>query len=120
PEMIAAWRERQPIQQMFSAYSDALVAQDFQRAYSYHSAEFQQQISYASFVQYQHDVRARFGTLNNVERRGSTIQAWRSPKNVRAVIVADFHYAKGTVRFTCQLRREGGKWTLLNEKGDEQ
>ena len=90
PELIAVWPERKVVRQTFSSYGDALINQKFEEAYGYYSPEFQERISLTSFVQYEHDVQAKFGALRSVHEQGMTVQKWRNPSRWRATIKADF------------------------------
>jgi|SRR5580698_5635390 hypothetical protein len=119
PELIAAWPERKLVSQTFSSYSNALVDQRFEEAYGYQSPEFKDQVSFASFVQYQRDVQAKFGTLRSVQPIGMTVQKWRNPSRWRASITADFQYEKARVRVAFELHREGGRWTIFSSSGEE-
>lgn len=119
PELIAVWPERKVVQQTFSNYADALISQNFDKAYGYTSPEFKEAISFQSFVQYQHDVQAKFGVLKSVKQKGMTVQRWRNPSRWNASIVADFQYTTAKVRFTFELRREDGHWTIFTSKGEE-
>jgi hypothetical protein len=119
PELIAAWPERRVVRQTFSNYADALVEQKFVEAYGYQSPEFQETISLDSFVKYQRDVQAKFGILQSVKQEGMTVQKWRSPSRWKASIVADFQYANARVRFTFELHRENGRWSIFSSSGNE-
>ena len=78
PELRAVWPERKVVQQTFSSYADALVKQKFEEAYGYQSPEFQERVTLASFVQYQHDIQAKFGSLKSVQQEGMSVERWRS------------------------------------------
>ncbi|MGD0790262.1 MAG: hypothetical protein ABR920_00710 [Terriglobales bacterium] len=119
PELIAVWPERTAVRQTFSNYADALVNQKFEEAYRYQSPEFQATTSFDRFVQYQHDVQAKFGVLKSVKQEGMTVQKWRSPSRWKASIVSDFQYANAKVRFTFELHRENGRWTIFSSSGEE-
>ena len=119
PELIAVWPERKPVQQTFSNYAAALVNQRFEEAYGYHSREFQETIPFDSFVQYQREVQAKFGVLKSVEQKGMTVRKWRNPSRWRAIIAADFQYEKAKVRFTFELHRDNGRWTIFHSSGDQ-
>jgi hypothetical protein len=119
PELIAVWPERRVVRQTFSNYADALVKQKFDEAYRYQSPEFQETISLDSFVKYQREVQAKFGVLQSVKQAGMTVQKWRGPSRWRASIVADFQYANARVRFTFELHRENGRWTIFSSSGRE-
>jgi hypothetical protein len=119
PELTAVWPERKVVRQTFSTYADALVNQKFEEAYGYHSPEFQERITLASFVQYQHDVQAKFGALKAVQQEGMTVRKWRNPSRWRASIKTDFRYEKAKVRFNFELHRENGRWTIFSSSGEE-
>jgi len=119
PELIAVWPERRVVRQTFSSYADALVNQKFEEAYGYQSPDFQERVTFDSFVQYQRDVQAKFGALRSVQQEGMTVQKWRSPSRWRASIVADFQYEKAKVRFTFELNRDNGRWTIFSSSGKE-
>lgn len=120
PELIAIWPERAIVQQTFSTYADALVNQKFEEAYGYQSPEFQERITLASFVQYERDVQAKFGVLKSVRQEGMTVRKWRNPSRWRASIIADFQYEKAKMRFTFELHRDNGRWTIFSSKGKEE
>ena len=119
PELIAVWPERRVVRQAFSNYADALINQKFEEAYGYQSPEFQETVSFGSFVKYQHDLQAKFGALKSVKQEGMTVQKWRSPGRWRSSIVADFQYANAKVRFTFELHRDNGRWTIFSSSGKE-
>jgi hypothetical protein len=119
PELIAVWSERKIVRQTFSNYADALVNRNFEEAYGYQSPEFRESVSLDSFMRYQRDVEAKFGLLKSVEQEGMTVHKWRKPSRWRATIVADFQYAKAKVRFTFELHREDGPWTIFSSSGEE-
>ena len=120
PELTAVWPERKVVRQTFSSYADSLMKQRFEEAYGYHSAEFQEKITLASFIQYQHDIQAKFGVLKAVHEEGTTVQKWRNPSHWRASIRADFQYEKAKVRFNFELHRDdGGRWTIFSTDGQE-
>jgi len=119
PELIAVWPERAVVRQTFSNYADALVNQKFEEAYRYGSPEFQERISLDSFLGYQREVQAKFGVLRSVKQRGMTVQKSRNPDRWRALIVADFQYAKAQARFTFELHRDNGRWTIFSSSGEE-
>jgi hypothetical protein len=66
------------------------VPYSFEEAYGYQSPEFQGRVTLASFVQYQHDVQAKYGTMKAVREGGMTVQKSRSPSRWRAYVNADF------------------------------
>ena len=105
--------------QTFSSYGNALVHQKFEEAYGYYSPEFQERISLTSFVQYEHDVQAKFGALRSVHEQGMTVQKWRSPSRWRATIKADFQYERAKVRFNFELHRDNDRWMIFNSNGEE-
>jgi hypothetical protein len=120
PEIIAVWPERTIVQQTFSNYANALVNQNFEEAYGYQSPEFQERITFDSFVQYEHAAQAKFGVLKSVREEGMNVQKWRNPSRWRASIIADFQYEKAVVRFTFELHRDNGRWTIFSSTGKEQ
>jgi hypothetical protein len=120
PELIAVWPERAVVRRTFSNYSDALVNQKFEEAYRYDSPEFQERISLDHFVQYQRDIQAKFGVLRSVKQRGMSVQKWRNPSRWKASIVADFEYAKAKVKFTFELHRAEGRWTIFSSSSGEE
>jgi hypothetical protein len=119
PELIAVWPERTAVRQAFSDYADALVHQKFEEAYKYQSPEFQERVSFDSFVQYQRDVQAKFGALKSVKQEGMAVQKWRKPSRWGATILADLQYEKAKVRVTFELHRENGRWTIFSSSGRE-
>jgi hypothetical protein len=120
PELTAVWPERKVVRQTFSSYADALVNQKFEDAYGSQSPEFQERVTLASFVQYQHDVQAKFGVLKSVHEEGMTVQKWRNPSRWRASIKADFQYERAKVRFNFELHRDdGARWTIFSSSGEE-
>lgn len=119
PELIAVWPERKIVCETFSSYADALVNQKFEEAYGYQSPEFQERVTFDSFVQYQQDVQAKFGVLKSVRQQGMSVQKWRNPSRWRASIKADFQYEKAKVRFTFELHRDNGRWTIFSSSGEE-
>jgi hypothetical protein len=119
PELTAVWPERKVVRQTFSSYADALVKQKFEEAYGYQSPEFQERVTLDSFVQYQHDVQAKFGILKSVQQEGMNVQKWRNPSRWRASIKADFRYERARLRFTFELHRENGRWTIFSSSGEE-
>jgi hypothetical protein len=119
PELMAAWKERPVVEQLFSRYADALVNQNFGQAYAYQSPEFQEAISLASFVQYQRDAQAKLGPLQSVRQEGITVGKWRNPTRWQAIVVADFKYAKAKIRFTFVLHRDSDHWTIFSSSGTE-
>jgi hypothetical protein len=120
PELTAVWPERKVVRQTFSSYADTLINQKFEEAYAYHSPEFQERVTLASFIQYQHDVQAKFGALKSVHEKGMTVQKWRNPSRWRAFIKADFQYERAKVRFNFELHRDdGGHWTIFSSSGEE-
>jgi hypothetical protein len=119
PELTAVWPERKIVRQTFSSYAEALVNQRFEEAYGYQSPEFQERVSFDSFVQYQQDVQAKFGVLKSVQQRGMSVQKWRNPIRWRASIKADFQYEKAKARFTFELHRNNGRWTVFSSSGVE-
>ncbi len=119
PELTAVWPERKVVRQTFSSYADALVHQKFEEAYGYHSPEFQERINFTSFIQYQHDVQAKFGALRAVQQQGMTVQKWRNPSRWRATIRANFLYEKARVRVNFELHRDNGRWTIFSSSGEE-
>jgi nuclear transport factor 2 (NTF2) superfamily protein len=120
PELIAVWPERTIVQQTFSSYADALVSQNFEAAYRYQSPEFQERITFDSFVQYERDAQSKFGILKSVQQEGMSVRKWRNPSRWRASIIADFQYERAVVRFTFELHRDNGRWTIFSSKGQEQ
>jgi hypothetical protein len=119
PELTAVWPERKVVRQSFSTYADALVNQKFEEAYGYQSPEFQERVTLAHFVQYQHEVQAKFGILKSVQVQGMTVQKLRNPSRWRASINADFQYEKAKVRFTFELHRDSSRWTIFSSSGEE-
>jgi hypothetical protein len=119
PELIEVWPERKVVQQTFSTYAEALVNQRFEEAYGYQSREFQETISFDSFVQYQRDVQAKFGVLKSVTQRGMTVRKLRTPSRWRATIVADFQYERARTSFTFELHRENDRWKVFSSSGKE-
>jgi len=119
PELTAVWPERKVVRQTFSSYADALINQKFEEAYGYHSLEFQERVTLASFIQYQHDVQAKFGVLKSVHEEGMTVQKWRTPSRWSASIKADFQYEKAKVRFNFEMHRDNGHWTIFSSSGEE-
>jgi hypothetical protein len=119
PELPAVWPERKVVRRTFSSYADALVNQKFDEAYGYQSPEFQERVTLDSFVQYQHDVQAKFGVLKSVQQEGMTVQKWRNPSRWKASIKADFQYEKARVGFTFELHRDDGRWTIFSSSGEE-
>jgi hypothetical protein len=120
PEIIAVWPERTIVQRTFSNYANALVNQNFEEAYGYQSPEFQERITFDSFVQYERAAQAKFGVLKSVREEGMNVQKWRNPSRWRASIIADFQYERAVVRFTFELHRDNGRWTIFSSKGKEQ
>jgi hypothetical protein len=119
PELTAVWPERKVVRQTFNSYSDALINQKFEEAYGYQSPEFQERVTLASFVQYQHDVQAKYGILKSVRERGMTVRKWRNPSRWRASVNADFQYERANVRFSFELHRDNGRWTIFSSDGKE-
>jgi hypothetical protein len=119
PELVAVWPERKVVKETFSGYTEALISQRFEEAYAYHSPEFQERVTLASFIQYQHDVRGKFGVLKSVDETGMTVQKWRNPSRWKASVQADFHYERAKVRFSFVLHRDNGRWTVFSSNGEE-
>ena len=119
PELTAVWPERKPVRQTFSSYADALVKQKYEEAYGYQSPEFQERVTLASFTQYQHDLQAKFGILRSVQQESMTVQKWRNPSRWRSSIKADFQYERARVRFSFELHRDSGRWTIFSSSGEE-
>jgi hypothetical protein len=119
PELTAVWPERKVVRQIFSSYADALVKQKFEEAYGYQSPEFQARVTLDSFVEYQHEVQAKFGILKSVQQEGMTVQKWRNPSRWKASINADFQYERSRVRFTFELHRDNGRWAIFSSSGEE-
>jgi hypothetical protein len=119
PELIAVSPERTAVRKTFSNYADALVNQKFDEAYGYQSPEFQETVSFDSFVKYQRDVQAKFGVLKSVKQEGMTVQKRRSPSRWKASIVSDFQYENAKVRFRFELHRENDRWTIFSSTGEE-
>ena len=119
PELTAVWPERKVVRQTFNSYADALINQKFEEAYGYQSPEFQERVTLASFLHYQRDVQAKYGILKSVQERGMTVRKWRSPSSWRASVSADFQYERAKVRFSFELHRDNGRWTIFSSDGKE-
>jgi hypothetical protein len=120
PELVAVWPQRAVVQKTFTNYSNALLHQDFAEAYGYNGPEFQQQISLDSFLEFQRNMQARFGTLKSVKQRSLEVRKWRRPSRWNATVVADFQYEKSTVRTTFELHRENDRWAIFKSSSQEQ
>ena len=119
PEIMAAWPERKAVQETFSRYAEALVQQRFEDAYRYQSREFRERVTLESFLKYQHDVQDKFGLLKTVEQQGITVEKWKNQDRWRASVNANFRFERATAKFTFELHRDDGRWTIFSFTGTE-
>jgi hypothetical protein len=114
PAMIAAFTEMHAASSAFERYGQALVAKDYERAYSLTNTEFQTAMTRQEFIDQQKSLSARYGDLNkvvstNVETKENT-DGWSS------TIESKFIYAKDESDFTFAMKKDRGNWLVYGYK----
>ena len=95
----------------FTTFGDALVAKDYERAWSLTSPEFQDAITKADFIQQQKQLCLNLGALKAIFSKAS--EAEENENGVRSTIDARFVFEKGERQFQFVMKKNGTTWLVL-------
>ena len=94
------------------AFSVALIAKQYDRAYDFTSPELRAVTGYPTFVKVHDGLTLRFGDLQNVEVDESSVKdrndAWY------ATVETQMIFARGSVPFVFVLKKENGSWKIYS------
>lgn len=94
----------------FDAFSQRLIAKDYNAAYRSTSDEFQSEISKQEFIGEQTKLCARHGSLKAVKRGGSLITF--SLYGAFTTVDATFVFEKADSQFSFRLKKGGDSWRV--------
>jgi len=92
------------------AFSQRLIAKDYDGAYSATSPEFQAATSRQEFVQQQTELRTKLGSLKAVTRGGS--ETTFDSKGGFTSVDTTFIFENGEREFSFKLKRVAGSWRV--------
>jgi len=116
PGFIDAGKQKKAVEATFSAYSRALVSEDYAKAYELCGEEFKRTILLESFVATQHETQSNFGKLKTMDNADTYLHGKGSPMRWISVIEAHQVYEKGNVRLVCEFHLENDSWKLFGCK----
>jgi len=96
----------------FDAFSQRLIAKDFNSAYSSTSDEFQSAVSKHEFIGQQTKLCARHGSLKAVKRGGSVPSF--NLGGAFTTVDATFIFEKADSRFSFRLKKAGDSWRVYD------
>jgi hypothetical protein len=110
PIFITLFSEMHSAGKALDAFSQRLIAKDYDGAYSEASKEFQSAISKQEFVQQQTTLCAKLGSLKVVKRGGSET-TFDSNGGVTTV-AATFVFENAERQFAFKLKKAGNSWRV--------
>jgi hypothetical protein len=114
PIFVWLFSEMHAASKTLDAFSQRLIAKDYDGAYSAASDEFQSAISKQEFVEQQTTLCAKFGSLNAVKRGGS--ETTFDSKGGFTKVDATFIFAKAERQFSFKLKKVGDSWRVYGYK----
>lgn len=106
------YREEWNLEHTFDQYTGSLVSQQYEKAYATCSGGFQQVTPYDKFVDLYKSLQEQYGPLKSAKSVGHEMRGSGTPTVWKAVIDANFIYAKQTIRFEFSAHKDGDRWVL--------
>jgi hypothetical protein len=92
------------------AFSQSVIAKDYEGAYNSASKEFQSAISRQDFAEQQSKLCAKLGSLKEVKRGGS--ETTFNSKGAFTTVDATFVFANTERQFSFKLKKDDGSWRV--------
>ena len=112
PELVRAFQQRGEVAATFASYSDALVREDWHKAYAFSGPEFREAAPFENFVGRLTDLEKSYGRLRAVEQKSLYVRFFRSPPAGVTIIGAEHHYERGVIQVRYEFHYHGGRWLL--------
>jgi len=106
------------VRRTFQMYADALMRNDYNRAYSFCSPEFAADTPYGTFEVQQKSLTDSHGPLKSVKQQGVSVEGEGAPLQWHATIRAELSYARKTFEVVYELRLVDGHWKLWRYHSD--
>jgi hypothetical protein len=116
PNLIAAHKQRKSAEAAFNEYCTALVAHDYQRAFSLATEAFQRATPYSIFVEKETLLESEYGQLKSMKIGGIYVHGKGSPLRWTALFESIRNYEKGELRLVSEFHFENGRWLLFGYK----
>jgi hypothetical protein len=99
---------------VFSAFNRALIAKDYQRAYSLTAPDLQSTVNYQAFIAVHDGISSRHGALTSYTREETEVKDDRDGwfANIHARLV----FERGEQPFLFVLKRVDGHWRVYSYK----
>jgi len=94
----------------FSKFSNAIIAKQYEQAYSLTSIEFQRATEENQFENQQRNLMSKLGDLKKVERNSFDTEEHRD--GWTSLISATFSYERAEKQFDVQMKKEGNQWKV--------
>jgi hypothetical protein len=97
-------------------FSQALIAKDYQKAYSLTTPALKANVDYAAFVKVQDGLTARVGALQSFDNSEAAVR--NDDNGPVATIRTRLVFERGRLPFVFVLKKESGRWLIysLNEQ----
>jgi hypothetical protein len=112
PNLVALRKEQISVESVLQAYTDYLIARQFDKVYEICGPDFRSQLSVAKFMEQHEQLRQKYGQLLSVKRQGIKVSGTGDPIFWTAQYSADLKYEQATRRFEFAFRKQDGKWAL--------
>ena len=116
PDIIDAIKKHNQFNQAFSAYASSLERKDYSKTYEICSPEFQDKISYDTFVEIHTYLESNKGKLINIEKGRMEVSGTGSPRKWTAVLNTKHVYQHDACSFRYTFHLINGKWKLFAMK----
>jgi hypothetical protein len=114
PQFVYLFEQTHYSDKAFTAFSEALIARDYARAYNLTSSEFQSAISESTFARQQAALCSNLGALKKV-RRGS-FETEEHGGVWSTDLTAYFHFEHGDRQFDFSMKKQATIWKVYGYK----
>jgi len=116
PDIIEAIKKNSQFNKTFSVYTSLLVSGDYANAYKISCPEFQEKISYDSYVEIHSLLESNRGKLIDIEKGRQEVSGKGTPRNWTAVLNTNHIYVQDPCSFRYTFHLIEGKWKLFAMK----
>lgn len=93
-------------------YTEALVSEDYERAYNLTNPDFKEALSQAQFVEQQTTLKNRLGRLKAVTIGPSETEGNQSGWS--STVGANFEFDRGSLEFVFVMKKDGSSWGVYS------
>jgi hypothetical protein len=96
PNLVALHKEKVSVESVLQAYTDDLIAGQFDKAYELCGPDFRLQLSATQFIEQQAQLQQKYGRLLSIKRQGMKLSGTGEPVFWSGQYSADLNYEHAT------------------------